>query len=119
MEFVYLVGVAFMIMIVFVAATRTEFDDLSNEEEKAMVKDVAVMLQHELVVASNVEDGYLRMFNVPLNLNRVNYSILTANNSAIVYTEDYEYTVNIPSIQGNFVKGNNIINKTNEIIKLN
>ena len=55
MEFVFLVGVAFTVMLVFVASTRSEFSNLQSEEERSLLKDVSVMVQHELVIASNVE----------------------------------------------------------------
>ena len=94
MEFVFLVGLAFMVMIVFISSTRSEFSALSSEEERSLVKDVAVMVQHELVMASNVEDGYIRIFEVPLKLdNSVSYDIQIAGNIIITNTTEYEYVL--------------------------
>jgi hypothetical protein len=119
MEFVFLVGVAFMVMLVFISTTRSEFSDLRNEEEKSLVKDVSMMVQHELVMASNVEDGYLRKFYVPLDLDGISYNIQIINNTVLTTTEGYEYVLNIPSVIGSIQKGNNTINKTNSTIYLN
>ena len=119
MEFVFLVGLAFTVMVVFVSSTRSEFSDLRSLEERSLVKDVSVMVQHELVVASNVEDGYIRKFIVPLNLEGISYNISIINNTLLTSSSGYEYVLSVPSIVGNVVKGNNTINKTGGIIRLN
>ena len=119
MEFVFLIGLAFMVMIVFVSSTRSEFDELRSEEERSLVKDVSVMVQHELVIASNVEEGYIRTFNIPLKLDGISYTMQIINNTLLTSSEDYEYVLNVPSVEGNIQKGDNTINKTNGIIYLN
>ncbi len=120
MEFVFLVGVAFMVMLVFVSSTRSEFSDLRSKEERSLVKDLAFMVQHELIIASNVQDGYTRIFEVPLKLDdNINYNIQIINNSLVAFTDEYETVLNIPSIVGDIQKGNNTINKTNGVIYLN
>ncbi len=119
MEFVFLVGLAFAVMIVFIASTRSEFDQLRSEQERSLVKDVSIKAQHELIIASNVEDGYLRTFSLPSTLDQISYSISITGNTLITNTSEYEYDLNVPSVVGNIQKGNNTINKTNGIIHLN
>ena len=119
LEFLFLVGLAFMVMVVFIASTRSEFSDLRSQEERSLVKDVSVMIQHEIVMASSVTDGYVRVFNVPLNLDGIDYTLQILNSTLLVYTEDYEYVLNVPSIVGNIQKGNNTLNKTDSVIYLN
>ncbi|MBW2996246.1 hypothetical protein KY332_03025 [Candidatus Woesearchaeota archaeon] len=120
MEFVFLVGLAFMVMLVFISSTRSEFSTLRSEEERSLVKDVAVMVQHELVMASNVEDGYIRIFEVPSKLdNSIDYEIQIAGNIIITNTTEYEYVLNVPSVVGDIQKGDNTINKTDGVIYLN
>ena len=119
MEFVFLVGVAFMVMLVFISSTRSEFSTLRSEEERSLVKDVSVMVQYELIIASNVEDGYVRVFDIPLTLDSISYTIQITNNTLLTATEDYEYILNVPPVVGSIQKGNNTINKTNGVIYLN
>lgn len=119
MEFVFLIGLAFMVMLVFISSTRSEFNELVSEEERSLVKDVSVMVQHELIIASNVDDGYSRKFSVPSDLDGINYTIQITDNVLITSTDEYEYVLNVPSVTGNIQKGNNTINKTNNIIYLN
>ena len=120
MEFIFLVGLAFAVMVVFVSSTRSEFSALRSEEERSLVKDVSVMVQHELIVASNVEDGYTRVFEVPNKLDdSISYTIQITNNTLLAYTDEYESVLNIPAVIGSIQKGNNTITKTDSIIYLN
>ncbi|MBD3249220.1 hypothetical protein GF336_04195 [Candidatus Woesearchaeota archaeon] len=120
MEFVFLVSLAFMIMTVFIASTRSEFDELRSEEERTLVRDVGMMAHSELVIASNVEDGYRRIFDIPEKLDEsIEYDIEISNNTLLVYTDDYESVFNVPSVTGQIQKGNNRINKTGGTIYLN
>ena len=120
LEFVFLVALAFTIMVVFMASTRSEFDWVRTEQERSLVKDVSVTVQHELILASGIEDGYLREFNLPEELDdSIVYNISIISNSLITTTENYEYVLNVPSTNGSLVKGTNIINKTGGVIYLN
>ena len=119
MEFVFLIGLAFAVMVVFIAATRSEFSTLQSEEERSLVKDVSIMVQHELVLASNVENGYIRIFEIPQKLEDIEYNISITNNTLLAATDDYEYVLNVPSVVGNLQKGDNTINKTDGVIYLN
>ncbi len=120
MEFVFLIGLAFAIMIVFLSSTRSEFNELISEEERSLVKDVSVMVQHEFVMALGVEDGYSRVFYVPPKLNNIDYNITIVNNDTLLTTtEEYEYVLNVPFVEGNVQKGNNTVNKTGGVIYLN
>jgi len=116
MEFVFLVGLAFMIMIIFISATRSEFDDLRFEEERIGVQDVAVTIQHELIMASDMRDGYTRNFEIPEEISGKTYSIQIINTTLVVYTTDYEYVVNVPPIIGSVDRGSNKINKSDSFI---
>ncbi len=119
MEFVFLIGLAFMVMLVFISSTRSEFSTLRTEEERGMVKDVSVMVQQELIIASNVNDGYVRVFYVPLTLDSISYNLQIINNTLLTTTEDYDYVLNLPPVVGDIQKGNNTVNKTNGVVYLN
>lgn len=120
MEFVFLVGLAFTVMVVFISSTRSEFNDLRNEEERTLLKDASYMVQHEIIIASNLKDGYLRNFEIPEKLgDEIPYNITLVNNTLISASAGYENVLNVPAVSGNIKKGQNIINKTGGIIYLN
>lgn len=119
MEFVWFIGLAFFTMIIFIASTRSEFDSLRGEEERSLLKDLGAMITNELVTASTVEDGYIRVIIIPSKLDGINYSIQIINQVLLVSTDDFEYVSYLPLISGDFKKGNNTIKKTDGLIYLN
>lgn len=118
MEFVFLVGLAFMVMIVFLSSTRSEFDELRWEEERSLVDDVCIMVQQELIIAANVKDGYSRTIYIPEDLEGLNYTIKITNEVLLTYSDEYECVQNIPIVIGDMAKGNLTITKTNGTLYL-
>ncbi len=118
-EFMLLVGVVFFAVLVLVAASYTNISELKGKKEFLMAKDVASIVQNELVLASQVEDGYSRSFLLPENLDGVQYTLLVINNSLTITTSKSSYFVRIPAVQGNAAKGMNNITKQDNIVVLN
>lgn len=119
-EFLMLVAAAFLIMIVFAASTRVEFEKADSQKEYALVKDMTFSLQSEINRASELENGYVRNFRLPLTLDGIVYNASIQQNTVIVRTFDYEYTLPVVPVIGNFtVNASNQIRKTNGVIYLN
>ena len=119
MEFVILVGVAFSVLLVFTAMVRDQTARFSNDKTFIVLKDVCYMAQTELYLASTVEDGYSRTFDIPNKLEGTNYTINITNNQLLCKNEDNDIGLNIPSVTGNIKKGHNHIRKINRKIYLN
>src|SRR3989338_1369432 len=101
-EFFILVGMGFLIAIGFEIAALDQLKDFRVQRESDAVKDLALKLQKEALIAASVEDGYVRDFTIPIQLdNSVNY------------------TFTIPNSVGNLSKGSNRINKTGGVIYIN
>ena len=119
-EFFVFLGLAFLIAIAFEIASLDQLNDFRLQKENEAVKDLALKLQQELLVASTVEDGYVRIFVIPDNLEGINYSLTTLYNSTItVKSKNSLYIVSIPKVVGNASKGTNTINKTGGVIYIN
>jgi len=118
-EFFIFMGLAFMITIAFGVTSVNQLKDFSNQKENEAVKDLALKLQKELIVAATVEDGYLRVFNISDKLENINYSLTTVNSIITVQSANALYIVSIPNIVGNLSKGKNVINKTGGVIRIN
>lgn len=119
-EFFIFLGLAFLIAIAFEIASVDQLNDFRAQQESDAVKDLALKLQREVLIAANVEDGYIRVFEIPDKLERVNYSLTTINNNTItVQSKNSLYIVAIPRAIGNVTKGTNKINKTDGIIYIN
>lgn len=118
-EFFVLVGLAFLVAIAFEIASLKQVNEFRIQNENDAVKDLALKLQKELLVAATVEDGYRRTFQIPDTLNNINYSMTLQNSTIGVQSKNSYYIVRVPTVIGNVTKGTNIINKTGGVIYIN
>lgn len=117
-EFFILLGLAFLTALAFEIASLEQLNDFRIQKESEAVKDLALKLQKELLVAAVVEDGYVRIFQIPDKLDNINYSLTTKNYTITVQSKNSLYIVSIPRAIGNVSKGINTINKTGGVIYL-
>ena len=115
-EFFVFLGLAFLIAISFEIASLDQLNDFRVRKESEAVKDLALKLQKEVLVAATVEDGYIRTFQIPDSLDRINYSLITLNSTITVESKNSIFIVAIPKSVGNISKGTNSINKTGGVI---
>lgn len=119
-EFFILMGMAFLVAIAFEIAAVDQLKDFRMQKESDAVKDLALKLQKESILAASVEDGYIRDFAIPNQLdNNINYTLTTRNYTITVESKNSIYTFSIPNSIGNFTKGANRINKTGGVIYIN
>ena len=115
-EFFILLGLTFLIALAFEIASLDQLNDFRIQKESEAVKDLALKLQKELLIAATVEDGYVRIFQIPQNLDSINYTLTTLNQTITVKSKNSLYIVAIPKVAGKIGKGVNVINKTGGII---
>lgn len=115
-EFFVFLGLAFLIAIAFEIASLEQLNDFRMQKESELVKDVALKLQKEALIAATVEDGYVRVFEIPQMLENINYTLTTLNQTITVKSKNSLYIVAIPKAIGKIGKGVNVINKTNGVI---
>lgn len=118
-EFFVLIGLAFLIAIAFELASLEQLNDFRLRKENEAVEDLALKLQREVLIAANVEDGYVRYFEVPVILDRINYSLKTQNSTIIVQSKNSLYLVAIPKAVGSVRIGLNEIKKVDNVIYIN
>jgi hypothetical protein len=114
-----LVGLAFMIAIAFQIISLDQLSEFRHRQESESVKDIALKLQKELLLAATVEDGYVRSFEIPDKIIRKNYTITTLNTTLTVESDRSVYVVAIPQSFGNMTTGVNSINKAGGVININ
>jgi hypothetical protein len=99
-----------------IGASYNDIASLSKEREFLAVKDSAIVIQNELVLAAQVEDGYKRSITVPDEINGKPYTLNLINNSLTLSTDRSTYSVRIPKVRGTLDKGiNNITKEANEV----
>lgn len=118
-EFFVLLGIVFLIAIAFEIASLGQLNDFRLKKENDAVKDVALKIQKELLISAAVEDGYVRQFELPDNVDSISYSLTIQNSTITVESKNSYYFVSIPKVIGNISKGANIINKTGGVIYIN
>mgnify|MGYP001560094156 CR=1 FL=1 len=118
-EFFILVGLTFLIALAFEFTSLEQLKDFRIQKESEAVKDLAVKLQRELLIAAAVEDGYVRVFKIPDKLDNINYSLATQNSTITVQSRNSIYIVSIPKVIGNASTGLNEVKKINGVIYLN
>ena len=120
MEFFILTGLAFLAVVLFVAASANEMKEFRDQKEFFLIKDLALKLQKEVTIAASVENGYERSFNLPDKLDGVvDYFIDTRNSTITVNSSKTVFSVRIPNVIGNFTKGGNKIEKMSDILYIN
>lgn len=118
-EFFVLLGILFLIAIAFEVASLSQLNDFRLKKENDAVRDVALKIQKELLIAAAVEDGYARQFELPDNVDSINYSLTIQNSTIAVESRNSYYFVSIPQVVGNISKGANAINKTGGVVYIN
>lgn len=118
-EFMVLVGLAIMMSIILISLATSQINDLYDSRKYLLMRDVALRIQNEIISASKVQDGYIRQFKLPTNINNKNYDILINGNALTIRMEGIDYNLIILDITGNLNKGTNTIKKTSGVIQLN
>ena len=120
-EFFVLVGLVGLTIVVFMLASLGQIKEFQDKKEYALLKDLALKLQTEVVLAATSEDGYQRQFTIPDQLGEtINYTITIKNNETlIVHSDKSLYVVSIPRVLGNMTKNTNTITKTGGVVNLN
>jgi len=121
MEFLILIGFAFLAVILIVALSANEVKKFRDQKEFFLIKDLALKLQKEVSIAASVEDGYVRSFTLPEKLeNIVDYFIIIKNNPLTINSSKTVFSAAIPNTAGkNFTKGINTVEKINGQIYVN
>jgi hypothetical protein len=115
-EFLLLFGSLFfifiMILSVFYYYNKIQYRNRDYES----LEDLAHMIDMELVLAANVEDGYERTFEIPGKIGARDYTLECVNRDLTVKLGEYEYSLIVPDFTGNLSKGKNTISKQGGIV---
>ena len=95
------------------------YQDYYDKREYTILVDFTKSIQTEISVVSNLEDGYIRQLYLPDTIQGKTYNITNEEKYISIIRGEKEFTLSIPKIQGTLVKGNNTIEKRNDIICVN
>jgi hypothetical protein len=114
-----MVGLAMIVLIVFVGVIYYLFSNYSEEKNINKLQDLGYSLQSELILASEVEPGYERTVIIPDKAGGADYEISQTSNDLVIKYRKTELLFPIPKVSGSLNKGNNVIRQCGETIKIN
>ncbi len=123
-EFILLGITGFFFLFIVIGAALTLSADKTTQNTYEQLNDLGKSLQQELLLGTQVQDGYERFFSVPEKINDMNYTIVIGNTSAsngymsILFSHQELFYV-IPVINGSMIKGTNVLRKQNGVLQLN
>jgi len=117
-EFMFLIGFLTIISIAVIAVAGYQLENYNKRIETYRIKDLGESLKKEIETAAIVQDGYIRLLDVPETIEyNINYTLTSSATSIYIQGEHYSYSAIIPPIIGSIQKGTNTIKKINgEII---
>ncbi|MBN2458407.1 hypothetical protein JXB31_04735 [Candidatus Woesearchaeota archaeon] len=120
-EFIILLGFSFLSLVIFLSIISDEIASISYQKEYRSIRDLGFSVQHEVMIAADVKEGYERHFTLPEKVNGFGYSISNTNRQIVLLSENkgIEQVFLIPYAEGNIVKGANCIRKTGGVIHIN
>lgn len=119
MEFLYVIGIVIFISIILSKVVLNYYEEKRNYENIDVAKEIVLNVENEIMLASKVNPGYLRSFEIPENLNNVDYNISVSYDEIVLIYENMSFASRIPNVTGDVLKGVNTIRNVNNKICLN
>ena len=111
MEFIFYVVVAVLVGVLFLALVGSFMRDVGDRQRRIALDDIGYRLQDECVTAESVSDGYSRNITIPSQADRFDYTLANDGQSISLTSGTISLSYRIPSLQGTFQKGRNVLHK--------
>jgi len=120
-EFLVLIGTVMLFFVLFFVAIHNNMSTKIRERQNIMFKEVVLSVQDEINLALKSSEGYERSFKIPQDIAGKDYEINLIEETVYIQSDDDKISmaVPIPSVNGDVVKGDNIIRKQGGVIYLN
>ncbi len=120
LEFIILAAFMLGVFLLFFAGLSSQIVDVQVQRDEEVVVDLSTTVVNELMLARNSLSGYQRSFFLPQTIGRENYTLTVLNQSELIirYKEN-NYVTTLPfAINGSVYKGENIVYKINQTVKI-
>ncbi|MGV8172273.1 MAG: hypothetical protein ACP5OA_06295 [Candidatus Woesearchaeota archaeon] len=123
-EFLMLIVMAFIVVMTLLIATLAISENNSETKAYREMDDLGKALQQEFMLASQLEDGYVRKINLPLTFSGKEYHAIVGqsnptNGYLVLQYEEKELYYLIPPVNGSITLGDNILVKQNGTLRIN
>lgn len=121
LEFILLVSFGFVSLIIFLVIVNNVLSTKIEEKSTIDIENFGESIRNEFVLASELENGYHRMLNIPYTINGKEFSFefgksISGVDYFILKTEKTELFYQIPEVKGNLTYGYNTLVKDNNTI---
>jgi len=119
MEFLLMTGFSIIMIIILLIVVLNISQSNAESRTYDDIRDFGQALQQELLLASELEDGYIRELDIPLTINSQQYNITIYNSTKYTYMiitymlQEIYYAV--PPIEGEFKKGKTYLHKNDTL----
>jgi hypothetical protein len=117
-EFFVMVGMAVMLLIVFVSVSSDLIVENSKERYDNAMNDLVYSVQSEIILGSRAEAGYVRNFTIPESVDKYDFSINNTQGELFVEYDNSkkEVVLPIPNVTGIVKKGMNRIRNEQGVV---
>ena len=117
MEFMIISATVLLFFTLIFLSIQRNVSEKQKEQEIIVVENLALSVQEEISIALSASEGYSREFIVPEKIFGKDYEIQIVDNSTIYVKSPI--TLSTGKINGDILKGINIIKKENGKVYLN
>jgi len=103
-EFLFFVGVAVVVLMIYLAISFNYLNFTLKREEEKDAQGLVDTIRNEINLAARVENGYVREVNLPNDLNGKSYDINISGRSVVVNFEGADY-IGLLATDVNFIGG--------------
>ncbi|MBC8501488.1 MAG: hypothetical protein ISS25_04400 [Nanoarchaeota archaeon] len=109
LEFMSLTIIGLILALVILVGFVVVLQDTLEDRKAAEIKDLGFQIQRELILASEVHEGYSRDIDIPEYIGKYDYTIINNERVLILTVDDVDYPFPIPKTNGTIKKGTNTI----------
>jgi hypothetical protein len=111
LEFILIATVAIIIGTIYLTLGTSLFIDTTEQQRIDALNDIGYAVQDEVILASQVADGYERVFMIPERADRFTYVLSNDAYTLTLVSGATRVNYDLPNITGSFQKGTNVIRK--------
>lgn len=111
MEFVSVVGLVMIVVLILAGSLYYLYSNYSEQRTMNEILDLGYSLQSELILAGQVEPGYVRTVIVPDQVNGQSFTMSQSSNNLVLSYKGSDLLFRIPAVSGSLKKGINTITK--------
>lgn len=116
LEYISLVMVGIIFALITLSAFLIVMNETKSDKEYEQLRQYGFQIQEELILASEVQEGYSREITIPEKVGQSDFNISNTDRRLILTYEDLTIPYPIPSTNGTLVKGTNMIRKVGGLV---